>query len=145
VGQTGPILGVDLGSKRIGLAISDPECVFAFPAGMLASQGRKKDIQAIGEVIRERDVQRVVVGHPIHMDGRPSENSRSAETFASALSAATGLQVDLLDERWTTRAADRALDESKRGRRQRKEAVDTIAATLLLRTYLQRESGTAFP
>lgn len=141
MGRDGPVLGVDLGSVRIGLAISDEDGVFAFPAGHLRSLGRARDVAALGELIRERGVARVVIGWPIHLSGRPSQNSREAEGFARALADATGLPVDLLDERWTTRAADRALDESKSGRRRRKEAVDSVAATLLLRTYLERRAG----
>ena len=138
----GPILGVDLGSKRIGLAISDSRGGIAFPAGFLASRGRAQDLNALGEMIRERGITRVVVGLPIHLTGRPSTGSEAARKFAGELARATGLPVDVVDERWTTRAADRALDESKRGRKRRAEAVDSVAATLLLRTYLERRVST---
>jgi putative Holliday junction resolvase len=80
-----------------------------------------------------------VVGLPIHLDGRASPGSQAARGFADALGEATGIPVDLLDERWTSQAAERSLSESKRGRKQRREAVDAVAATLLLRTYLERE------
>jgi len=139
--ETGPILGIDLGSKRIGLAISDSEQTIAFPAGYLASRGWVHDLKAVGEMIRDRGVSRVVVGLPIHLTGRPSTGSETARKFADDLARTTGLPVDLLDERWTTRAADQALDESKRGRKQRRQAVDSVAATLLLRTYLEQRIG----
>ncbi len=129
---------VDLGSKRIGLAISDSDASIAFPAGNLASRGRVQDLKALGEMIRERGITRVVVGLPIHLTGRPSTGSEAARKFAGELARATGLPVDLLDERWTTRAAVGSLGESKRGRKRRAEAVDSVAATLLLRTYLER-------
>jgi putative Holliday junction resolvase len=137
----GPVLGVDLGEKRIGLAISDPAGIIAFPAGFIASKGRKPDVGALREVILERGIVRVVIGLPIHLSGRPSPGSEAAQKFAEALRTATDLPVDLLDERWTSQAAEDSLSESKRGRRQRREAVDSVAATLLLRTYLERQSS----
>jgi putative Holliday junction resolvase len=133
----GPVLGVDLGEKRIGLAISDPTGSIAFPAGFVASRGRERDLAALQEVVAQRGVARIVVGLPIHLDGRPSPGSEAARRFAEALGALTGLPVDLLDERWTSRAAERSLSESKGGRKRRREAVDSVAATLLLRTYLE--------
>jgi putative Holliday junction resolvase len=133
----GPILGVDLGEKRIGLAISDLARSIAFPAGFVASRGREQDLTALQEVAAERGVARIVVGLPIHLDGRPSPGSEAARRFADALGERTGLPVDLLDERWTSRAAERSLSESKGGRKRRREAVDSVAATLLLRTYLE--------
>lgn len=134
----GPVLGVDLGSKRIGLAISDSGGSIAFPAGHLASRGRAKDLKALAEMIRKRGVTRVVVGLPIHLSGRPSTRSEAAREFAAELASSTGVPVELLDERWTTRAADMSLGESKQGRKRRTQAVDSVAATLLLRTYLER-------
>jgi putative Holliday junction resolvase len=134
----GPILGVDLGDKRIGLAVSDPAGIIAFPTGFIASKGRRPDVAALGEIISEREIVRIVIGLPIHLSGRPSPRSEAAQKFAAALREATELPVDLLDERWTSRAADDSLSESKGGRKKRREAVDSVAATLLLRTYLER-------
>jgi putative Holliday junction resolvase len=139
--DSGPVLGVDLGEKRIGLAVSDPAGIIAFPAGYIASKGHKANLLALGEVIEERAIVRVVIGLPIHLSGRPSPGSEAAKKFAEALREAIGLPVDLLDERWTSRAAEDSLSESKRGRKQRREAVDSVAATLLLRTYLERQSS----
>jgi len=134
----GPILGVDLGEKRIGLAVSDSAARIAFPAGFIVSQGRPKDVAALRELVEERGIVRIVVGLPIHLDGRPSPGSQAARSFAAALGEASGVPVDLLDERWTSQAAELSLSESKRGRKERRDAVDAVAATLLLRTYLER-------
>jgi len=141
----GPILGVDLGEKRIGMAVSDPGASIAFPAGFMVSQGRVRDVAALREVVEERGIVRIVVGLPIHLDGRASPGSEAARGFAAALAEATGLPVDLLDERWTSRAAELSLSESKGGRKKRREAVDAVAATLLLRTYLERQSALQAP
>ena len=135
----GPILGVDLGEKRIGLAVSDADASIAFPVGFIASRDRPKDLAALCAVVEERGIVRIVVGLPIHLDGRASPGSQAARSFADALAEATGLPVDLLDERWTSQAAELALSESKGGRKRRREAVDAVAATLLLRVYLERQ------
>ena len=129
---------MDLGEKRIGLAISDPAGSIAFPASFIASAGRERDLAALREIVAQRGIARIVVGLPIHLDGRPSPGSEAARSFAEALGELTGLPVDLLDERWTSRAAERSLSESKGGRKRRREAIDSVAATLLLRTYLER-------
>ncbi len=141
----GPILGVDLGAKRIGLAVSDPGASIAFPAGFIASRGRARDVAALRALIEARGIVRVVVGLPVHLDGRPSADSEAARRFADALGAAAGVPVDLLDERWTSRAAERSLAESRGGRKRRREAVDAVAATLLLRTFLERASAARKP
>jgi putative Holliday junction resolvase len=134
----GPVLALDYGTRRIGLAISDEEAQFAFPAGFLACRGRAHDLAALRDLIAERSVRCVVVGLPLHMDGRRGETAIAAEEFANAIAEMTDLPVEMLDERWTTREAERALRESRGGRKRRREAVDSAAATLLLRTYLER-------
>jgi putative Holliday junction resolvase len=136
----GPVLALDYGSKRIGIAVSDPDGEFAFPAGVLERRGGKKDLEALRELVRERDVTRILVGLPLHLDGREGTEADAARAFALAVGEATGLPVDLLDERWTTREAERSLRDAqpRRGRRQRTR-VDAAAAALLLRTFLERE------
>ena len=134
----GPVLALDYGTRRIGLAVSDEEAQFAFPVGFLACRGREHDLAALRQLLAERSIRRIVVGLPIHMDGRRGETAVAAENFANAIAEMTGLPVEMLDERWTTREAERALRESPRGRKKRREAVDSAAATLLLRTYLER-------
>jgi putative Holliday junction resolvase len=154
--RRGCALGLDYGSRRIGLAVSDPEGLIAFPAGALERTGLERDLAALTALIAERGVTRVVVGLPLHLSGRSGPEAEAARAFARALGQAAGLQVDLLDERWTTREAERALrdapgkrsaqrakgERSSSGRRKRgRGSVDSVAATLLLRTYLERERG----
>jgi putative Holliday junction resolvase len=137
------VLGVDLGSKRIGLAISDEEEEFAFPAGILDSRGRKRDLAALRELIVEKQIGRAVVGLPIHMDGRRGPEAEKAIRFAADLSEAAEVPVDTLDERWTSREAERLLQPAsgKRGAKRRKKgAVDEMAASIILRTYLARST-----
>ena len=141
--MTGPVLGLDLGTRRIGLAISNPEGTLAFPAGHLERVGRARDIEALCALVRERDVSCIVVGLPIHMDGRSGKAALAARDFARALAAATEKPVEMLDERWTSVEAERSLRDAPRARRRRKGEVDAVAATLLLRTWLGRSAAGA--
>ncbi len=140
----GPVLGLDLGSQRIGLAVSDPEGGFAFPVGTLVSRGIERDLQALCALVEEREIVRIVVGLPLHMDGRVGPEAEAARAFALQLGEATGLPVEMLDERWTTVEAERRLREARSGTRRRRgrrsQDVDSAAATILLRTYLEREN-----
>ena len=140
---SGPVLALDYGTKRIGMAVSDEAGDFAFPVGELERKGAKQDIAALAEVVSERGVVEIVVGLPLHLDGRAGPEADAARRFAAAIGDATGRPVALLDERWTSREAERALRESqpKRGKR-RGARLDAAAATILLRTYLaQRQTG----
>jgi len=135
------VLGIDLGKKRIGLAISDESERIALPAGIIESRGRSKDLAAIRSLVAERGVRRIVVGLPLHMDGRAGPEAAAARAFATALAGELGLPVETLDERWSTVEAERTLRETgQSGRKRRKGAADTLAATLLLRTYLDRRA-----
>jgi len=137
------VLGIDLGGKRIGLALSDTEAEFSFPAGTLQSRDRPSDLKALCELIAEREVGRVVVGLPRHMDGRKGPEAASAERFAKSLSKQAGVPVDMLDERWTSREAERILQHQGRGGRRAKQHVDEVAASIILRTYLELRRGAA--
>jgi putative Holliday junction resolvase len=142
--RPGPVLGLDWGTKRIGIAVSDPEARLAFPAGCLVSRGPESDLEALCSLVKEREITRIVVGLPIHMDGSKGSEAQAARRFAEALAQATGLPVEMQDERWTTREAELALPPSsskrRRGRRRQRGDVDAAAATILLRTYLERTS-----
>ena len=134
----GPLLGLDLGTRRIGLAISDAAALIAFPIGALESRGRRRDLEAIAQLIRERGVRAVVVGLPLHLDGRAGPEAESARSFAADLAESTRLPVELVDERWTSVEAERVLRDAPRSQRRRKQNVDALAATLILRSYLER-------
>ncbi|HJO21974.1 MAG: Holliday junction resolvase RuvX [Myxococcota bacterium] len=135
----GPVLALDFGTQRIGLAVSDAAAEFAFPLAELECRDEKRDREAICALAAERGVVQLVVGLPLHMDGHAGPEAEAARSFAQALGAATGLPVELLDERWTTREARRALRDVQPRRRKRERArVDSAAASLLLRTFLDR-------
>jgi putative Holliday junction resolvase len=134
----GSVLGIDYGARRIGLAVSDPDRIFAFPAGHLARVGKERDLAALHRLADEREVVQIVVGLPIHMNGREGPEARAARAFAEDLRRETGRNVELLDERWTSREAEQALRDS--GHRYERGDVDAAAATLILRTWLERQS-----
>jgi putative pre-16S rRNA nuclease len=139
------VLAIDYGSRRIGLAVSDAEGTFAFPAGFLERRGEPQDLAALRDLAAERGVVEIVVGLPIHLDGREGPEARAARAFAAALARATGLEVRMFDERWTSREAERALAQAGGSARRRRRAatqgrVDATAAALLLRTWLARSA-----
>lgn len=139
------MLAIDFGSRRIGLAISDAERLFSFPAGFLDRRGEPKDLAALRELAVARGVVQIVVGLPIHMDGREGPEARAARAFAAALGRETGLEVKMFDERWTSQEAERALGMRGRGAERKRRPVekgqiDATAAALLLRTWLERSA-----
>lgn len=138
------ILGIDYGARRLGLAVSDPDATIATPIGTLERRGLERDLEALRALADEREVGRIVLGLPLHMSGRPGAEAQAVRAFAGRLAVATHIPVDLYDERWTTLEADRALRESGRRGARRREVVDSVAATLLLQSYLEwRRSGAA--
>jgi len=142
-------LALDVGDRRIGLAITDALGLTAQPlftlhrAGTSASALRS-DLKAIGRFIRQHKVEVVVVGNPLHADGTASPQAAKAQAFAAALrEAQPALEHHLLDERLTTREAHALLDASGRGQRfdragklERQEIIDQVAAVLLLEAFL---------
>jgi putative Holliday junction resolvase len=133
------VLALDYGTARIGVAVSDPEGITAQPLEAIQrGRGRGNPLAAIARLVREYEVERIVVGLPLHMEGQPGEQARAAQAFGGSIAASTGLPVEYLDERWTTLEAGRALDAlGVRGRR-RRERLDGAAAAILLRTFLDR-------
>jgi putative Holliday junction resolvase len=124
--MTGPVLGLDLGARRIGLAVSDPEARIAFPAGYLERSGLVADLAALKALAEERAVTRIVVGLPVLLGGGDGTGAQAARRFAEALAETTGLPVALLDERFTTAEAERALREAPARRRRRRNQADAV-------------------
>jgi putative Holliday junction resolvase len=132
-------LAIDYGERRVGLAISDPTGTIASPAGVIVRRAGKRP--PIAEIVRRAqalEARGFVVGLPL--DGNGEETPRSAETrsIAAELSRRTGLSVELVDERYTTAAALRAVHEMGGSTRGRKGDVDALAATILLQQVLNR-------
>jgi putative Holliday junction resolvase len=132
-------LGIDFGARRIGVAVSEGQ--IALPVRTLERRGLAKDLEALVRVAREREVDCVVVGLPLRMNGRRGPEAEAAERFAAQVSERLELPVHLMDERLTSVEAERALRDGGRRARDRRGVVDAVAATLILRTWLESRAS----
>jgi len=135
----GRILGVDHGERRSGVAVSDPLGVTVRPVSEVVANTPEAMVSKIAEIVRDHEVERVVVGHPVNMDGSRGDRARSVEAFAEALGRAIEpIPVELQDERLTTWEAARLVEGTRRRKsRDLKQAVNLKAAQLILQNYLQ--------
>lgn len=132
------LLAIDLGDKRIGLAISDPTGMIASPVGHITRRlGKRPPVGEILDRARELEAEGFVVGLPLDQAGEETERSSEARRVADLLGRRSGLPVRLVDERFTTAAAQRAIREMGGSTRGRKGDVDALAATVLLQHALQ--------
>lgn len=130
------VLGVDLGERTIGLALSDELGMTAQPLTTLPRAGGREDLRALEEVCRAHQVSRIVIGLPLNMDGSEGPRARASREFAKVVEAGLGLAVELWDERLTTVSAERVLLEADLSRKRRREVVNQVAAALILRSWL---------
>jgi putative Holliday junction resolvase len=142
-GQARRILGLDMGAKRIGLAVSDPLGITAQGLEVWVRRGREADLAHILKVAREYHVQQIVVGLPRHMDGRLGAAAPEIQEFADALGQALRGEVIFWDERLTTAAAERLLIQADVSRKRRRQVVDQLAAVLILQSYLDCQGQTS--
>jgi putative Holliday junction resolvase len=136
VTRTRRILALDLGKKRIGLALSDELGLTAQGLKTLEREGRRDDIETIRKLAVESRVELFLIGDPIHMSGAPSRQGEYTREFARELEYKTGLPVKFWDERWTSREAERTLRGSGIAHGERKPAIDRLSAVILLQSYL---------
>lgn len=133
----GRVLALDLGDIRVGIAVSDPLGVTAQPLETLRRASAEDVLARVGELAGSLGVSHVVVGNPLLLSGEQGSRSREAQGFAERLrQALPGVTVELWDERLTTVQAERILIEGGVRRRRRRKSVDTIAAALILQSYL---------
>lgn len=131
------VIGVDLGSKRIGIAVSDFTGVVASPLSVLQrSRSRSHDHSEIARIVHEEEAEAVIVGLPLNMDGSHGPAARAAVAEARQLGTVVGVPVHLHDERLTTVTAERALKEANVRAEDRRAVVDKIAAAVLLQGWL---------
>jgi putative Holliday junction resolvase len=140
--KLGRILALDVGSRRIGLAVTN-ELGTAQGLPTLERTSRRRDIEILGKIARKHGVAAIVVGRPLHMSGDQSPQADKAETFAELLREKLKLPVHLVDERLTSWQANEILDEQGLSRIERKGKVDQIAAVLILESYLSQQKGPA--
>lgn len=132
----GRILALDLGKKRIGLALSDELGFTAQGLDTLEREGRRDDIEVLRRITVEKNVKLILVGDPLHMSGQQSRQGDYTREFAKELEYKTGLPIRFWDERWTSREAERTLRGSGIAHGERKPAIDKLSAVILLQSYL---------
>jgi putative Holliday junction resolvase len=131
-------LGLDVGSKTIGMAVSDPLGITAQGLTTLRRKNKKHDFDQLAAVIQQYDVQQIVVGLPLRMSGAEGTQSEKMQLFAEDLRKRFQLPVHLSDERLTSAEANRVLRDSEMSIKRRGEVVDRLAAVLILQNWLDR-------
>ncbi len=141
----GRILALDYGRRRIGVAVSDELRITARPLSIIERKNRGDLMRKIRAIARELGARLILVGHPLNLDGTPGEMAEEAARFASRVRKELGVEVELVDERLTSWAADQAVAATPRGTRREgrgksrtKESHDDVAAAIFLRDYIER-------
>ncbi|HSL24913.1 MAG TPA: Holliday junction resolvase RuvX [Acidimicrobiia bacterium] len=132
-GRAGRVLGLDYGSRRVGVAVSDP---LRITAGALEVVDRERAVTRVTELVDELEVTRIVLGFPRSLAGGEGPAAAAVRRFAAEIEAATGLSVTLVDERFSTVSAERSMREAGARRRTRRESLDKVAAAIILQGFL---------
>lgn len=136
------ILALDVGDKRIGVAVSDPLGILATPLTTIERTSDNNAIDAVLEIVEEQGAREIVVGLPISLRGGFSEQTRSVATFTRKLKERSPIPVNTADERYSTLEAERLLSQSKPKRARSRGEIDAAAAAVILQSYLDaRTSG----
>jgi len=138
----GRLLGLDVGSKTIGLAVSDPLGITAQGLPTWRRKNQRSDLEALQRIIQEYGVAEIVIGYPLHLSGSETAGSERVAQFGEKLRRRFGLPVHLWDERLTTAQAQRVLRESEMSIRRRGEVVDRLAAVLILQSFMENRTHT---
>jgi putative Holliday junction resolvase len=137
-------LGLDIGSRRIGVAVSDELGLTAQPVLTLERRSsRREDLRSLARLCRRFGVVGIVVGNPVQLSGEISPQAAKNQAFAAELGALAGLPIHLWDERLTTREAHQILYEAGHARQQHRKVVDQVAATLILQSFLDHRAASS--
>ncbi|RDY28803.1 Holliday junction resolvase RuvX [Romboutsia weinsteinii] len=132
----GRIMGLDIGDKTIGVAVSDIMGITAQGVTTVRRVGKKKDIEELKAIIKERQVNKIVSGLPKNMNGTIGPQGEKVQKFCELLQEETGIAIEFWDERLSTVAAERTLIEGNVRRENRKKVIDMLAAVIILQGYL---------
>ncbi len=135
----GRIAGIDFGTVRIGIAISDPGRTIASPYENYARKSPEQDAERFRRLAAEEQVTLFVVGLPVHLDGRESEKSTEAQEFGRWLGEVTGVPIVYFDERFTSSQAEQILLGAQMTRKRRKQRLDMLSAQIMLTAYLESQ------
>ena len=141
--QSGRVLGLDVGSRRIGIAVSDPLGITAQGLETLQRKNKRHDFERLGRIIHEYEVKEIVVGLPLRMSGAEGTQAEKMQEFAEELRRRFQLPVHLWDERLTSAEANRLLRETDLSIEKRGKAVDRMAAVLILQGWMESRSRTS--
>jgi putative holliday junction resolvase len=130
------VIAIDLGTRRIGVAVTDGLGLTAQPLSTIPRRGGRRDLDAIAALVRAHDAERIVVGLPLDPDGERGRAAKSAEAFAARLRDAVAVPIELVDESFSTAEAEEVLLAADVSRARRREVVDKMAAAVILRRWL---------
>ena len=131
-------MGLDWGLKRVGIAIADELGLYAHPRGTLPPEPAPEFGQKLAALCREEKVTGIVIGFPLDMSGGEGKSAKAVRAFAQRVADATGLDIELVDERWSSKQAERALEASGKNSREIRKHVDEVAAAAVLQIVLDR-------
>jgi len=132
------IMGLDVGDRRIGIAVSDLLMLTAQGVESYTRRSEAEDIAYIGKLVKEWEVSKIVCGLPVNMNGTEGEQAQKTRLFARNLEEKLALKIDFFDERLTTASAHRTLLEADMSRAKRKKVVDKVAAVYILQAYMDK-------
>ena len=135
------LLGLDVGDVRIGVAISDILGSGAHPLCTLTRTNRQRDVTAIGDLVSIHNVERIIIGLPVSLDGTLGTQAEKVQQFGSRLSKTLGITVEYFDERFTTTEAEEILDKVEIDTKNRKNIIDQVSAVIILDEYMQGNSA----
>jgi putative Holliday junction resolvase len=130
------LLGLDLGEKRIGVALSDAQGIVTRPVEVIFRRSKREDFEAIDRLVRKWDVERVVIGLPLTSENEIGPQARRVKRYARELGRALSVPIDFVDERYSTVDALDVLRTAGHSRKKQRERVDAVAAAILLESYL---------
>lgn len=139
----GRVMALDVGTKTIGVAMSDPTRLIAQPVTTISRKGVARDAAVVAELVARHAIEHLVVGLPLELDGTESRSARLARQVGEAVRERTGLPLTWIDERYTSVDAERILIHSDVSRRRRREVIDQTAAGLILQSFLDHGDWTA--
>jgi len=143
IGLRPRVISLDVGSKTIGIAISDPLGITAQGLETIRRQNKRLDFERLGHLLRDYQVTEIVVGYPLRLSGAEGRQSEKMQLFAEELRRKFALPVHLCDERLTSSQANRVLREAELSIKKRGEAVDRLAAVLILQSWIDAKDAAA--
>lgn len=132
------VVGLDIGDRRVGIAVSDETGTIAVPRGVYSRRSEDEDIAHLAQLARDVEATAIVAGLPLNLDGTEGDQARRTRTLAEAVAERSGIPLHYVDERLTSVEAERAMIEGGLSRRSRKGRTDALSAVLILQAWLDR-------